>query len=149
LITVFRSSFGTACALIIALSSIACSSRPNATPAPDPVTSLQAIPPADPAKYAHLRDMKSWHNPYLVVRVDGIGLLQSADNTMIILKPAEVLSALAQLPASNWPYGRVVAVSENIAGSSEQDAIAIRRNKGIVGGILESAHVAIEWVSTS
>jgi hypothetical protein len=27
--------------------------------------------------------------------------------------------------------------------------VAIRRNKGIVGGILQGAHVAIKWVPSS
>jgi hypothetical protein len=53
---------------------------------------------------------------------------------------------LARLPASNWPYGRVVAATEISARSSEQDAVAIRRNRGIVGGVLASAHIAVRWV---
>lgn len=90
--------------------------------------------------------MKKWGNPYLIIRTDGVGLLDPADNAEIVLKPEELLDRLAQLPASAWPYGRVVAVSENSARGSEQDSVAIRRNKGIVGGILERVQVAIEWV---
>ena len=107
---------------------------------------LQAIPPADPVKYGRIHDMRKWRNPYLVVRNDGVGLLDPADNAEIVLKPEELLGALARLPSSAWPYGRVVAASENGVRNSEQDAIAIRRNKGIVGGILEGAHVVVEWV---
>ena len=44
---------------------------------------------------------------------DGVALLDAADNAEIILKPDELLPALAALPASNWPYGRVVAAAEN------------------------------------
>jgi len=40
----------------------------------------------------------------------------------------------------------VVAVAEGGVRTSEQDAIAIRRNKGIVGGMLEGAHVSVKWV---
>jgi hypothetical protein len=57
-----------------------------------------------------------------------------------------LLPALAALPVSNWPYGRVVAAAENGAQASEEEGIAIRRTKGIIGGILESAHIAIKWV---
>jgi hypothetical protein len=65
-----------------------------------------------------------------------------------ILKPEEVLNALARLPASAWPYGRAVAVVvDEKPASSEQDKIALRRNRGIVAGDLESAHVAINWIS--
>jgi hypothetical protein len=53
------------------------------------------------------------------------------------------------LPASNWPYGRVVAAAENNVKLSDEDGIAIRRNKGIVGGILEGAHIAVKWVPSS
>jgi hypothetical protein len=97
-------------------------------------------------KYERIHDMRKWRNPYLIVRTDGVGLLDPADNAEIVLKPEELLAALARLPSSAWPYGRVVAAAENTGKNSEQDRIAIRRNKGIVGGILEGAHVAVEWV---
>jgi hypothetical protein len=96
-----------------------------------------------------MHDMKKWRNPYLIVRADGVALLDVADSAEIILKPDELLPALAKLPASNWPYGRVVAATEAGLRASEQDSIAIRRNRGIVGGILQSAHIAVEWVPSA
>jgi hypothetical protein len=133
-------------ALALSLSLAACSSKDKSPPPPDSAALLQAIPAADPVKYERIHNMKSWRNPYLIIRNDGVGLLDPADNAEIVLKPEALLEALAQLPSTAWPYGRVVAASENGVRNSEQDAIAIRRNKGIVGGILENAHVAIEWV---
>jgi hypothetical protein len=133
-------------ALLLSALPVGCSSRPGATPSPDPSTTLQAIPAADPAQYERMHDMKSWRNPYLIVRTDGVALLDAADHALIRLKPEELLPALAALPASDWPYGRVVAAAENRTSTSEQDGVAIRRNKGIVGGILEGAHIAIKWV---
>ena len=88
---------------------------------------------------------KNWRNPYLIVRADGVVLYDTADSAEIILKPNEVIGALAQLPRSNWPYGRVVAATET-AAASDKDGVAIRRNKGLVGGLLEEANVAIRWV---
>ena len=123
----------------------ACSSQPPAK-APDPGAVLQAIPPADTAQYERIRDMKNWRNPYLIVRADGVAILDSSDNAEIRLKTDDLLGALAHLPASDWPYGRVVAAAENGVRASEQDGVAIRRNKGIVGGMLEGAHVAVKWV---
>jgi len=131
--------------LLLSILPVACSTQ-NAAKAPDPQTVLQAIPPADPAQYERIRDMRKWRNPYLIVRADGVALFDSADSAEIVLKTDEVLTALARLPASNWPYGRVVAVSENGARGSEQEGVAIRRTKGIVGGILESAHITVKWV---
>jgi len=93
--------------------------------------------------------MKNWRNPYLIVRPDGIALFDVADSAEIILKPDELLPALAKLPASNWPYGRVVAAAESSGATSEQDRIGIRRNKGILGGILENAHITVNWVPSA
>lgn len=138
-----------AAVLLLIVSLVACSSQPRAAPAPDPSTVLQAIPPADAARYERIQDMKNWRNPYIIVRTDGVALLDSADNAEIILKPDELLAALARLPASSWPYGRVVAAAENGVRASEQDGVAIRRNKGIVGGMLEGAHVAVKWVPSA
>ena len=124
---------------------LACSPE-NTAKSPDAQATLQAIPQADPAQFDHIRDMRNWRNPYLIVSADEVVLFDSVDSTEIRLKTDEVLSALAALPAAKWPYGRVVAVSENGARASEQEAVAIRRNKGIVGGMLQGAHVAVKWV---
>jgi hypothetical protein len=127
-------------ALLLLSVTVACTSQSNAAKPPAPEAILQAIPAADSVQY------EQWRNPYLIVRADGVALYDSADSAEIILKPDDVLAALARLPASNWPYGRVVAATETAVRASEQDGIAIRRNKGIVGGMLEGAHVVVKWV---
>jgi hypothetical protein len=132
--------------VLVGISLAGCSSRQNAAKPPDPEVVLQSIPTADPAQVERIHDMKSWRNPYLIVRTDGVALLDSADNAEITVKTDDLLEVLARLPASNWPYGRVVAATEISARSSEQDAVAIRRNRGIVGGVLASAHIAVRWV---
>lgn len=126
----------------------ACEQQP-ALQEPDPQAVLQAIPSADSAKYESIRDMKNWRNPYLIVRPDGVALYDTADSAEIILKPNELLLALAKLPSADWPYGRVVAATENNLRTSEQDGVAIRKNKGIVGGLLQGAHIAVRWVPTT
>jgi len=135
--------------LLLLLASMLACSKPDAPSAPDPQTILQAIPPADSARFHGIHDMKNWRNPYLIVRPDGIALFDVADSAEIILKPDELLPALAKLPASNWPYGRVVAAAESSGATSEQDRIGIRRNKGILGGILENAHITVNWVPSA
>lgn len=134
----------------------ACSSQPDTQPAPDAFVVLQNIPAANPAKYADLREKKNWQNPYLVVRADGVGLLTGVTaNQEQMLKPEEVLDTLAHLPSSAWPYGRVAAIlvqepsatSEQSSGqNSEQQKVALRRNRGTVAGELERAHVEIVWM---
>jgi len=138
----------TASWLLFSVILAACSSQ-NAPKPPDPEVVLQALPQANPAQYDRVQDMKKWRNPYLIVRADGVALYDSADSAEILLKTDEVLPALARLPASNWPYGRVVATAEIGVRASDQEGIAIRRNKGIVGGLLEGAHVAIKWVPSA
>ena len=122
-----------------------CTQQPE-TQTPDPQAILQAIPPADSAKYSRIQNMRNWRNPYLIVRADGVALFDAADSAEIILKPDELLPALAKLPASNWPYGRVVAAAESGVAGSDQDRVAIRRNKGIIGGILQGAQIVVDWV---
>lgn len=129
---------------VVCFAFTACTERAPA--APDPVQILQQIPAGNASAYEHIRNMKTWRNPYLIVRTDGVALLDIPDNAEIVLKPEEVLPALAKLPPTNWPYGRVVAVAENSVRGSEQDAVAIRRNKGIVGGVLGGAHIEVKWV---
>ena len=139
---------GVSAVVLAWISLVACSSHQDAAKPPAPEVVLQAIPAADQAQVERIHDMKNWRNPYLIVRPDGVALLDAAHSAEIRLKPAELLPALAALPASNWPYGRVVAATEN-AKASEQDQVEIRRNRGIVGGMLQGAHVAIKWVPSS
>jgi hypothetical protein len=135
--------------LIMSLALPACSRQNEPTP-PDAATLLQAIPAADPAKYPSLQETRHWSNPYLVIRADAVGLLTSVTaNEEQILKPEEVLNALARLPAPAWPRGRAVAIMvDEKPAASEADKIAIRRSRGIVAGDLEGAQVAINWIST-
>jgi hypothetical protein len=126
-------------------------SRQNVKAAPDAISELQAVAPADPAKFPALQQSKHWSNPYLVVRPEEVGLLTDVTaNEEKTVKPDEVLKALAELPVEAWPYGRAVAILVDAKPtSSEQDKIALRRNRGIVAGELQSAHVAINWIPSS
>jgi hypothetical protein len=114
-----------------------------------PEARIQQIPPADPQKYAGSRDTKTWRNPYLIVKKDGIWLLDLGNNEEHLLKPDQVLDSLAALPASAWPYGRVVAVQEIGIGGSDEDRIALRKNRAILAGTLEGAKVLINWLPSS
>jgi len=90
--------------------------------------------------------MKAWRNPYLIVRIDGVGLLDVSNNEQQIVNPDKLSEALAKLPASAWPYGRVVAIQEIDAASSTEDKVKLRRNRALVAGTLESMQVLINWV---
>ena len=154
---VARSSFSATRqnSLAVLLLGVACMfaacSRQNQQSAPDAGSVLQAVAPADLAKFPSLETVKHWSNPYIVIHPETVGLLTDVTaNEEQILKPEEVLKALAQLPKSAWPYGRAVAILVDAKPtSSEQEKIALRRNRGIVAGELQSAHVAINWISHS
>ena len=93
--------------------------------------------------------MKAWRNPYLVVRLDGVGLLDVSNNEQQIVDPDKLSAAMAKLPASAWPYGRVVAIREISASSSEEDKVRLRKNRALAAGALESMHVLINWVPSA
>ena len=139
--------------LIVTCILVACSSGPKPPESafvPSPESRIAAIPAADPSKYSHVRDYRSWRNPYLMIRADGVALVDFQNNEEHILKPEELTAALAKLPDSAWPYGRVVAVAENdVRKASQEEEIAIRRNRGIVAGTLESMHVLINWIPSA
>ncbi len=127
----------------------ACSKPPQTTvqQSPEsPETRLQQIPPADPQKYDELRGSKTWRNPYLLVKPDGLWLLDLSNNEERPLNPNQVLDVLAALPGSAWPYGRVVAVQEIGGGNSDADRVALRKNRAILAGSLEGAKVLINWI---
>lgn len=134
--------------LLLALSISVCfsCSRTHGQAAPDAATRLASIATTDATKLPALGPSKHWSNPYLVIRPESVALLtNAAPNEEQMLKPAEVLDALAHLPSSAWPYGRAVAILVR-TGSSDQEKAAILRNRGIVEGDLEGAHVAIRWI---
>lgn len=147
----FRGSPAAAFGIFVCGFVLSACSRQTVAPAPDAAARLEAIGAADPAKYPSLQENKHWSNPYLVIRVDRVGLLSDiAANEEQILKPETVVNALAQLPASAWPYGRAVAILvDEKPTNSEQDKIALRRNRGIVEGELQEAKVAIRWIPSS
>jgi hypothetical protein len=130
----------------------ACSGPPQVSSQSSPgmtaAARLQQIPAADPQKFGQARNMKSWRNPYLIVKTDGLWLLDVSNNEERPLNPDQLLDALAALPASAWPNGRVVAVQEGTA-NSDADRVALRKNRAILAGTLEGAKVLINWVPTA
>jgi hypothetical protein len=131
------------------LTSCSSSAKPPDTPAqPNPIAQIQALPPADTKQIARVGNMRNWKNPYLIVRIDGIALLDPADNEQKILTPDQVIGALGALPASAWPYGRVVAVAENPV-RTDADKASLRKNRAVLAGALENLHVTINWVPSS
>ena len=134
---------------LILLGTLAACSKPEATPPPTSTetpqeTGLERIPEPDPSKYPKFHDMTDWRNPQLVVRADGIGLVDLENREVHILKLEEVPAELVSLPVSAWPYGRVVLLSQAAPpDASEQTKIRLRENRGLLVGTLKELQVQI------
>jgi hypothetical protein len=138
--------------LLITLACISCTSHKQKDPAAleaEAAARIDAIPPPDPQRFRDVRSSKAWRNPYLIVKPDGVALLDVNNNEERYVDPDELTQVLAQLPASAWPYGRVVAVTEVGILGSEDDKSRIRKNRAIVAGTLEGIHVLINWIPSA
>ena len=102
---------------VVLLLLIGCS-RQGAQSFPD------GIPRADQKVYMSILDMQDWKNPYLIVFPDGVKL--AGDDTLFPV--SDIINRLSALPASSWPYGRVVAIS--------------------IGGLHAEAEVETTWKET-
>ena len=135
--------------LLTILALAACQAPPKE---PDPAAveaaaeaTIKAIPAPDSSKFNNIHSVMKWDNPYLVITRGGVDLVDYRNNEVRHLKPDEVVLALGKLPPSAWPYGRVVAASENRVQAQGDDAL-IRKNRGIVAGTLEGLQVLINWL---
>jgi hypothetical protein len=136
-------------ALILLVNLVACT-RTDPPPAPPPSaeaskeTGLERIPEPDRAKYPRLQDMAQWRNPQLVVREDGIGLVDRENHEIHILTPEQVPAELVSLSETAWPYGRVVLVTQAAStNTSEQSKAKLRENRGLLIGTLKELQVQI------
>ena len=145
-----QSRLGLIAAAVVVLASCSAPKTPDPAALEASATArILAIPPATPEKYRGMVDMKGWRNPYLIIRADGVALLDPDNHLERILKPGELTQALGNLPPAAWPYGRVVAVTENGVRGSADDSVKIRQNRALVAGTLESMHVLINWIPSA
>jgi hypothetical protein len=132
--------------LILLGAVVACSRAPQTettTETPQP-TGLESIPPPDPSQYPSFHDMTEWKNPYLIVREDGVGLVDLSNREVHILKPEEIPAELVSLPSSAWPYGRVVLVAEAVPKiPTDQAKAEVRKNRALLVGTLKELDVQI------
>ena len=117
-------------------------------PAPQPVeetpkeSGLEHIPEPDPSKYPTLDKIAEWQNPQLVIREDGIGLVDLENHEIHILTMEQIPAELASIPVEKWPYGRVVLISQATPKSpSEQTKAKLRENRGLLMGTLKELQV--------
>jgi len=86
--------------------------------------------------------MADWKNPYLVVREDGIGIVDLSNHEIHMLTPEQIPAELVSLGSSAWPYGRVVMIAQSIPKSpSEQTKADVRKNRALLIGTLHDLDV--------
>ena len=125
---------------------------------------ISFIPPPSKSRYMAVHSLTSWENPYLTVQenmatlhvtvadanpstLGAGGMLRpvAARRQDVIIRTSDLPSALAAVPESSWPYGRVVAVEE--AHDTPQSARpAVRRNVEATLKTLNDLGVVVyEW----
>jgi len=125
---------------------------------------LDQIPPPAKSRYLAIHTRESWGNPFLIVGKKNVtlrimypeppqsdlapgGLMHppNARKRELVLRLSELPEALAALPESSWPYGRVVAVEEDVV-AARADRIQVRRNVETTMQVLNDLGVVVyEW----
>ena len=67
----------------------------------------------NPQRYKSVRDAKTWENPRLVIRWDGIEVIaKGLPSGRQTVAATDLRRTLIELPVGAWPYGKVVAVQK-------------------------------------
>jgi hypothetical protein len=102
---------------------------------------IEEIPAAQTSKYSN--DTSHWMNPDLTVARDGIWVvLGQAPPREVPM--SGVVPMLLGSQATDWPYGRVVRLSESGILASAQDAIENRKARTLLQQELQSIGLRIE-----
>lgn len=71
------------------------------------------IAAANRARYEAAHDAGEWRNPRLVAFASGFELTSASNPKPKLVTLTELRRVLAELPITDWPYGRVVALSNS------------------------------------
>jgi hypothetical protein len=102
------------------------------------------LPAPNAYKAGKVRDANQWQNPYLVVYPKWVELITGLAREKEKVPLSGLEKALRSLPATDWPYGRIVAVQEaSIRSGSKLDDKLISQNETKVQRILTKLCVKI------
>ena len=115
---------------------------------------IDMIPPPAKSRYMAIRSFESWENPYITVQANMVTihvLLADANTTPygiggmlrpvgarreeLNVGPEKLAEAMASIPQSAWPYGRVIAVEEAHNTPAKGEPF-VRRNMERTVGLL-------------
>jgi hypothetical protein len=139
--------------------------RAEATERDSQRAALAAIPLPTKSLYVDIHEPSGWNNPFVSVGPDMISLhivLADAntstfgEGTMlrptaarkqeVQLRPGNLADAVVAIPASAWPYGRVVAIAEAPAAPNQRPKV--RRNVEVAIQQLNDLGIVVEeWPS--
>src|SRR5688572_12177625 len=103
------------------------------------------IPPADRRRYMAVRSSEEWKNPYLMATATGFELKSASSPQPRVVLVKNLQQELADLPISDWPYGRVAVVqSPSIVPADAPCVKAMDRNIEEARKILKALG-AEEW----
>lgn len=125
---------------------------------------LEQIPPPAKNRYMAIHTKESWGNPFLIVGKKTVTLRvmnpeppqsaiapgnlmhpPSARKQELVLRLSDLPEALAAIPEDKWPYGRVVAIEEDVV-QARADRIQVRRNVETTIQVLNDLGVVVyEW----
>ncbi len=129
---------------------------------------LAQLPPPSKGRYLQVHAEAAWSNPFIVVGRRNLSMkvvLPAGSNRLsttvalpvtqpagenkkeVTLRLIDLPEALAALPESSWPYGRVAAVEED-PDTPRRERPAMRRNVEAVMAMLNDLDVVVdEWPS--
>ncbi len=126
---------------------------------------MEAVAPPSKSRYMAVHSYDGWENPYLTVQpaMVTIHLLRADANTSsfgvggmlrplgarredLSVSPGQLGEAIAAIPQSSWPYGRVVAVEEAHKTPTSQEPIVRRNLEATVGTLNDLGIVAYDLV---
>jgi hypothetical protein len=125
---------------------------------------LEQIPPPAKNRYMAVHTKESWGNPFLIIGKKTVTLRvmnpeppqsdvvpgnlmhpPNARKRELELRLSDLPEALASIPQDSWPYGRVVAVEEDVV-QARADRIQVRRNVETTMQVLNDLGVVVyEW----
>jgi hypothetical protein len=99
--------------------------------------------------YGNVRNAGDWANPKLVVLPGGVDLRSRSRPQSFTVPISSLRQALASLPDSDWPYGRIVAAQQASIVGSHADEAAISANSASVAAELKAMRILSEWWAPS
>lgn len=126
-------------------------------------TQLSGIPLPTKSLYVDIHEPSAWANPFVSAGPDTVSLRiivadantsafgkgtmlrpAAARRQELTLHPADLAGAIAAIPASAWPYGRVIAVAESPADPKQRPMV--RRNvEAAIQQLNDLGIVVEEW----